>query len=83
GISDNIRVRSVIGRFLEHTRTFHFHNAGQPETWCSSADYMERNMFHRVETCFPLLDKKLAQRIRKDLDTYLVDNCQSWRLESD
>lgn len=83
GISDNIRVRSIIGRFLEHTRVFHFHNDGKSETWCSSADFMSRNMFHRVETCFPLLDKKLATRVRKDLETYLVDNCQSWLLQSD
>ncbi|MED5500236.1 MAG: polyphosphate kinase 1 [Pseudomonadota bacterium] len=83
GISENIRVRSVIGRFLEHTRVFHFHNDGKPETWGSSADFMARNMFHRVETCFPLLDKKLAARVRKDLETYLVDNCQSWLLQGD
>lgn len=83
GVSDNIRVRSIIGRFLEHTRVFHFHNDGKPETWCSSADFMSRNMFHRVETCFPLLDKKLATRVRKDLETYLVDNCQSWLLQPD
>lgn len=83
GVSDNIRVRSIIGRLLEHTRVFHFHNAGKPETWCSSADCMTRNMFHRVETCFPLLDKKIATRVRKDLETYLVDNCQSWLLQPD
>ncbi|HSP56762.1 MAG TPA: polyphosphate kinase 1 [Halomonas sp.] len=83
GISENIRVRSVIGRFLEHTRVFHFHNGGKPETWCSSADLMARNMFHRVETCFPLLEKRIAARVRKDLETYLVDNCQSWRLQPD
>ncbi|MGQ4878425.1 polyphosphate kinase 1 [Billgrantia sp. LNSP4103-1] len=83
GVSDNIRVRSIIGRFLEHTRVFHFHNDGQAETWCSSADFMARNMFHRVETAFPLLDKRLAERVRKDLETYLVDNCQSWLLQPD
>ncbi|MCB8888093.1 polyphosphate kinase 1 [Halomonas malpeensis] len=83
GVSENIRVRSIIGRFLEHTRVFHFHNGGKPEIWCSSADFMPRNMFHRVETCFPLKDKKLANRVRKDLETYLVDNCQSWLLQSD
>ncbi|MBD3898567.1 polyphosphate kinase 1 [Halomonas sp. ML-15] len=83
GISDNIRVRSIIGRFLEHTRVFYFHNDGSGEVWASSADFMERNMFHRVETCFPLLDNKLAARVRKDLETYLVDNCQSWLLDSD
>ncbi|MDR5867214.1 polyphosphate kinase 1 [Halomonas koreensis] len=83
GISETIRVRSIIGRFLEHTRVFHFHNDGKPETWGSSADFMARNMFHRVETCFPLLDKKLAAQVRKDLETYLVDNCQSWLLRPD
>jgi polyphosphate kinase len=83
GISETIRVRSVVGRFLEHTRVFHFHNNGKPETWCSSADFMARNMFHRVETCFPVLDRKLASRVRKDLETYLVDNCQSWLLQPD
>lgn len=83
GVSANIRVRSIIGRFLEHTRVFHFHNDGKAETWCSSADFMARNMFHRVETAFPLLDRKLAERVRKDLETYLVDNCQSWLLQPD
>ena len=83
GISENIRVRSIIGRFLEHTRVFYFANGDKPEVWASSADFMERNMFHRVETCFPILDKKLAQRVRKDLETYLVDNCQSWNLRED
>ena len=83
GVSENIRVRSIVGRFLEHTRVFYFHNGGKPEVWASSADFMTRNMFHRVETCFPLLDKKLAARVRKDLETYLVDNCQSWLLQPD
>ncbi|QTP57701.1 polyphosphate kinase 1 [Billgrantia antri] len=83
GVSENIRVRSIIGRFLEHTRVFHFHNDGKEETWCSSADFMARNMFHRVETAFPLLDRKQAERVRKDLETYLVDNCQSWLLQPD
>ncbi|WP_110666912.1 polyphosphate kinase 1 [Salinicola halophilus] len=83
GISENIHVRSIIGRFLEHTRVYYFHNGGAHEVWCSSADAMERNMFHRVETCFPLLDKKIAQQVRKDLDTYLLDNCQSWILDAE
>lgn len=83
GISENISVRSIIGRFLEHTRVYYFSNDGAHEVWCSSADAMERNMFHRVETCFPLLDKKVAQQVRKDLDTYLLDNCQSWVLDSE
>ncbi|WP_231566426.1 polyphosphate kinase 1 [Litchfieldella xinjiangensis] len=83
GISDNIRVRSIVGRFLEHTRVFYFQNDSKPEVWASSADFMERNMFHRVEIGFPLRDRKLAARVRKDLETYLVDNCQSWLLQPD
>lgn len=83
GVSDNIRVRSIIGRFLEHTRVYYFHNRGAEEVYCASADFMERNMFRRVETCFPLLESKLAARVRKDLETYLLDNCQSWDLQSD
>jgi len=82
-VSENIRVRSIIGRFLEHTRVFCFYNDGQEDVYCASADFMERNLFHRVETCFPLLDSRLANRVRKDLETYLLDNCQSWELQSD
>lgn len=82
-VSENIRVRSIIGRFLEHTRVFSFYNDGQEDVYCSSADFMERNLFHRVETCFPLVDARLANRVRKDLETYLLDNCQSWELLSD
>lgn len=82
-VSENIRVRSIIGRFLEHTRVFSFYNDGKEEVYCASADFMERNMFHRVETCFPLLEPRLANRVRKDLETFLLDNCQSWELQSD
>lgn len=82
-VSENIRVRSIIGRFLEHTRVFCFYNNGKEDVYCSSADFMERNLFHRVETCFPLVDPRLANRVRKDLETYLLDNCQSWELLSD
>ena len=82
-VSDNIKVRSIIGRFLEHTRVFSFYNDGKEETYCASADFMERNLFHRVETCFPLVDARLANRVRKDLETYLLDNCQSWELQSE
>ena len=82
-VSENIRVRSIIGRFLEHTRVFSFYNDGKEDIYCASADLMERNLFHRVEVCFPLLDSRLANRVRKDLETYLLDNCQSWELQSD
>ena len=83
GISENIRVRSVIGRFLEHTRVFYFENNGDPEVFCSSADWMERNMFRRVEIAFPVEVKKLRDRVIKDLSCYLNDNCQASMLMPD
>ena len=83
GISENIRVRSIIGRFLEHTRVFYFQNGGNPEYWCASADWMERNFFRRVETCFPIEGKPLQKRIWQDLQLYLEDNVQAWELQPD
>lgn len=83
GISDNIRVRSIIGRFLEHTRVYHFHNNGEDEVFAASADLMERNLHNRVETAFPIELSKLKQRIIDDLNIYLADNCQAWQLQQD
>ncbi len=83
GLSENIRVRSIIGRFLEHSRTFYFANNGEPRVYCSSADWMVRNLDHRVETCFPIENPKLAVRVKRELDIYLGDNCMSWQLQSD
>lgn len=83
GLSDNIRVRSIIGRFLEHHRVFYFENGGVPELFCSSADWMLRNMHHRVETCFPVRNKKIRDRIIEDLNLYLSDNSHAWLLQSD
>ncbi len=82
GISENIRVRSVIGRFLEHSRVFYFENGGEPELYCSSADWMERNFFRRVEVAFPVLRNSHRTRILRDLETYLWDNTQAWLLDS-
>jgi len=83
GISDNIRVRSVVGRFLEHTRVFCFENGGDRLVYLSSADWMGRNFFSRVETCFPILDKKLKARVFEETITnYLADNAQAWMLQS-
>ncbi len=83
GISDNIQVRSIIGRFLEHTRVFYFENDGNSEVWCASADLMKRNLLRRVETAFPIESKKLRQRILDDLQLYLDDNSQAWILSAD
>ncbi len=83
GLSDNIRVRSVIGRFLEHTRIFYFRNNLQHNVYLSSADWMDRNFFRRIEVCFPVLDKKLKKRvIDEGLKIYLQDNCQAWDMDS-
>ncbi len=83
GLSENIRVRSIIGRFLEHHRVFYFENNGNPELFCSSADWMLRNMFHRVETCFPIKHKKIRDRIMEDMHLYLADNTHAWLLQED
>jgi polyphosphate kinase len=82
-VSANIRVRSVIGRFLEHSRVFYFENGGEPELFCASADWMERNFFRRIEVMFPIQRKALREQILRDLDTYLWDNTQAWLLDSD
>jgi polyphosphate kinase len=83
GVSENIEVRSIVGRFLEHNRVYAFANAGEWEVYCASADLMDRNMFRRVETCFPVESKKLHDRILHDLNYYLNDNQQAWILQSD
>ena len=84
GVSDNIRVRSIVGRFLEHTRVFCFSNDGDLKIYCSSADWMDRNLFSRVEACFPIDDPILKKRIYKDgLLNYLADNQLAWELQAD
>ncbi len=83
GVSENIRVRSVIGRFLEHTRIFYFHNGGKAELFGSSADWMGRNLHRRVEVCFPFDDKSVRQRVIHELEYYLTDNSQAWLLQGD
>jgi len=84
GFSDNIRVRSIVGRFLEHSRIYWFGNDGAPELFCASADWLERNLLRRVETCFPILDPEIAARVyREGLQNYLDDNCNAWELHVD
>ena len=85
GLSENIRVRSVVGRFLEHTRVYYFandvENGGSERLYCSSADLMDRNLLHRVEVAFPILDPKLFKKIYEDgLINYLKDDVQAWQL---
>jgi polyphosphate kinase len=83
-VSENIRVVSLVGRFLEHSRVYWFGNDGTPETFCSSADWLERNLLRRIELCFPILDPVLAQRVYdEELINYIADNTQSWLLNPD
>ena len=83
GLSDNIRVRSVVGRFLEHSRIFYFHNDGDEQVYLSSADWMDRNFFRRIESCFPVLNPKLKKRvINEGLKAYLRDNVQAWEMDA-
>ncbi|NMY87914.1 polyphosphate kinase 1 [Pseudomonas oryzihabitans] len=83
GVSHNIQVRSIIGRFLEHSRIYYFLNGGDEKLYLSSADWMERNLDMRVETCFPVEGKKLISRVKKELEGYLTDNTQAWVLQED
>lgn len=84
GVSENIRVRSIVGRYLEHSRIFYFKNGGQPEVFLSSADWMPRNFDGRVETMFPIEDPVLKRRVIDEiLALALQDNVQAWELQSD
>ncbi|HEV2286424.1 MAG TPA: polyphosphate kinase 1 [Steroidobacteraceae bacterium] len=83
GVSENITVRSIVGRFLEHSRVFYYENDGKPELFCASADWMERNFFRRVEVAFPIRARAQEERIGRDLEVELHDNCQAWKLRSD
>ena len=77
GVSDNVTVRSIVGRFLEHSRIYRFENAGNPEVYLASADWMARNFFRRVETCFPVEDAALRAQIDQILDIYWKDNVKA------
>ena len=84
GLSENIRVRSVVGRFLEHSRVFYFRNGGAEDVYLASADWMDRNFFRRIELGFPVIDPALKRRvIREGLQPYLDDNCQAWDMATD
>ena len=83
GVSDNIRVSSVIGRFLEHSRLFWFANGGEQEMYIGSADWMGRNLDRRVEAVAPIEDPQLRQQLERLIDAYLDDNCTAWDMQSD
>ena len=84
GVSENIRVRSIVGRFLEHSRLFYFENDGDPLVFGSSADWMPRNLHRRIEACFPIEDPILKRQvIEQGLMIYLRDNRQAWELGPD
>jgi polyphosphate kinase len=84
GVSKNIRVRSIVGRFLEHSRMVFFQNGGDEEVYVSSADWMARNLYDRVETAFPIKDPFLRSRIREEiLESYLQDNAKARILQPD
>ena len=84
GVSDNIEVRSIIGRFLEHHRVFYFYNKGTEDVYIASADWMTRNFFRRVETCVPILDARIKRRvIAEGFRIYLRDNSESWDMQND
>jgi len=83
GVSDRVRVVSIIGRFLEHSRVYYFQNGGDEEYYIGSADWMPRNFDRRVETVVPVEDRTLHARLRSLLDTCLADNRQAWDLLSD
>jgi polyphosphate kinase len=83
-VSENITVTSIVGRFLEHTRIFYFHNGGNSELFVGSADLMPRNLYRRVEVLFPIEDTRLRDIVRRDiLEVHLRDNVQARRLLSD
>ena len=83
GVSENIRVISIVGRFLEHSRVFYFYNNGEEEIYLGSADMMQRNLDRRVEIIFPVLENSFKKSIKHGLETMLQDNVQSWSLYPD
>jgi polyphosphate kinase len=82
GVSERIKVRSIVGRFLEHSRVYYFENDGAREIYCGSADWMDRNLFRRIEVAFPVEASDLQSRVTDDLNLYLADDIQAWVLDS-
>jgi polyphosphate kinase len=82
GVSERIKVRSIVGRFLEHSRVYDFENGGHREVYCASADWMDRNLFRRIEVAFPLDSPEFRDRVADELNLYLADDAQAWELAS-
>ena len=82
-ISDNIRVISIVGRYLEHSRIFYFHNDGQEEIYLGSADWMPRNLDRRVEAVTPVEEPSLVNQLKEILEIMLSDNRFAWELQAD
>jgi polyphosphate kinase len=82
GVSENITVRSIVGRFLEHSRVYYFDNGEKREVYCASADWMDRNLFRRIEVAYPVETAELQERVADDLALYLADDTQAWTLQS-
>ena len=82
GVSERIVVRSIVGRFLEHSRVYYFENGGEPEVFCGSADWMDRNLYRRIEVAFPVEDAAFRRRVIDELELYLHDDTESWRLDA-
>ncbi|MBW2436481.1 MAG: RNA degradosome polyphosphate kinase, partial [Deltaproteobacteria bacterium] len=83
GLSENIRVYSTLGRFLEHSRIYRFENAGEPEFFIGSADWMQRNLDRRVETIVPVSDPELKLELEQTIQVYENDNCSAWDMQPD
>jgi polyphosphate kinase len=83
GLSENIRVRSIVGQFLEHHRIFYFYAYGKEEVYLSSADWMDRNLFRRIEVAFPILDPELKQKVINEGLNELLKDVSSWNMNAD
>jgi polyphosphate kinase len=82
-LSENIRVRSIVGQFLEHHRIFYFYAHGKEEVYLSSADWMDRNLFRRIEVAFPILDPELKQKVINEGLNELLKDVSSWNMNAD
>jgi polyphosphate kinase len=83
GVSERIRVTSIVDRYLEHARVFYFHNGGTPTFWLGSADWMPRNFKRRIEIAFPVLDPQLQAKLKEILELQLIDSVKAWQMQPD